>query len=177
MNHKNWHPIHNLPQTCGRSESVCLVWIWPTEHFLTRLRTSFSINKLLSNRYDSHKSTINRKRIEQKTWWIFYSKKINQLKWKILNTQLLPLPQTYINLWKKQICISGLGTANTKFSSTPEGRFQYQWTLIRSMWTNMSTIKNANMITKNPKNNTWLIINWINNNNLYRLNCSLSNQE
>ena len=31
--------------------------------------------------------------------------------------------------------------------------------LIRSMQTNSSTINGANMITENPQNNTWLIIN------------------
>ena len=32
-NHKNRHPRHDLPQTCGGSKSVCTVWIHPTENF------------------------------------------------------------------------------------------------------------------------------------------------
>ena len=44
-NHKNRHPHHNLPQTCGGSKSVCPVWIWTTDHFQSHLRTSFRINE------------------------------------------------------------------------------------------------------------------------------------
>ena len=42
----NRHPHYNLPQTCGGIKSVSLVWIRPTDNYLTCLRTSFSINEL-----------------------------------------------------------------------------------------------------------------------------------
>ena len=41
----NRHPHHNLLQTCGGSESVCPVWIWITDNFLTHPRKHFRINK------------------------------------------------------------------------------------------------------------------------------------
>ena len=41
------------------------------------------------------------------------------------------------------------------------------------MQTNITTIKYAKRITKVPKKDTWWIINWRNDNNLYRFNYSL----
>ena len=67
-NHKKWHPCHDLPQTCRGRKYICPVWIRPTEDFLTHLRKNFRVNKLWYNKYDTHKSTINKRRLEQRTW-------------------------------------------------------------------------------------------------------------
>ena len=48
-NNKNRHPCHDLPQACGGSKYVCLVWITTTDNLLTHPRTGFSINGFLSN--------------------------------------------------------------------------------------------------------------------------------
>ena len=56
QNNQNWHPRHDLPQICGGNKSVCPVWIHITDNFLTHPRTSFRINELWSNKYDTHKS-------------------------------------------------------------------------------------------------------------------------
>ena len=52
LNQKFWtpnrHPHHDRSQTCGGSKSVCPVWIWPTDNFLTHTRTSFKINECWS---------------------------------------------------------------------------------------------------------------------------------
>ena len=55
-NHKNCHPLHDLTQTCSGRKSVRLLWIQPTENFLTHPRTSFRIIERWSNKYDTHKS-------------------------------------------------------------------------------------------------------------------------
>ena len=127
--------------------------------------------------YYTHKSTINKIRLERRTWWIFYINKSNQLKWTSLDTQLETSPQPSTKLRGKQIRISGLDTAHRQFSNTPEENFQNKWMLIRLMRANRSTINDANMIAKTPKKNTWQIIDQVNNNNLYWLNCSSSNQK
>ena len=105
-NNKNQHPFHNLPQTCGGRKLVCPVCIWPTENLKSHPRKSFRNNERWFNKYDTHKSTINKIRLGQRTWRIFYIKH-----------------------------------------------------------------------TKNTNNNTWLINNWIDKNNLYWLNCSFIYQE
>ena len=45
--------------------------------------------------------------------------------------------------------------------------------MIRSMQTNRLTINDVNMMTKTPNNNSRLIMNKINDNNLYWFNCSI----
>ena len=119
-NHKNRHPRHDLPQSCGGVKSVCPVWIWPTENLQSRLRESFRINEHWYNKYDTHNFKINK--ISS-----------NQLKRTSLNTQpsSLPLPST--KLRGNQIHMSDLDTSHRYFSIIPEDKFRYQWTLIRSM--------------------------------------------
>ena len=68
---KNWNPLHKLPQTCGGRKYICPVWIWCTDNLLSHLRTSFRINNIWPNKYDTHKSTINKRRLEQISWRIF----------------------------------------------------------------------------------------------------------
>ena len=63
-NHKNWHPWHDLPKLCRGENFVCPVWIWTTEYLLSHPRTSFSINERWYNRYNTHRSTINKRRLE-----------------------------------------------------------------------------------------------------------------
>ena len=103
---KNRHPCHNLPQDCRGSKYVFPVWIRPTENLQSHPRTSFRINEHWYNKYDTHKSTINKISLERRPRRRFYIKQ-----------------------------------------------------------------------NKTPKNNTWWINNWINNNNLYRFNCSFRNEE
>ena len=50
-NHKNWHPCHDLPQTCGWKKSICPVWIIPTDNLQSLLRTSFRVNEIWPNKY------------------------------------------------------------------------------------------------------------------------------
>ena len=83
-NNKNQHPLHDLPQTCGGSKSVCTGSIRPTENFQSHLRTSFSINERWSNKYYTHKLTTNKRRIEQKTWRIYLLKTTIYICWRIL---------------------------------------------------------------------------------------------
>ena len=154
---------------------VCPVWIRPTGNFLTHLMTTLRINECGYNKYNTHKSKINKIRLEQRTWWLFYIKQSNQLKQTSLNTQPPPSSWPSTNLWGKKIRISGLDTAYRKFSNTPKDKFQDQWTLIRLIRTNSSTTNGKNMIAKTPMKNTWQIINQRNNNNLYHLNCSSIN--
>ena len=71
-NYKNLHTHHDLPQAYKGSKSICLVWIRPTGNLQSHLRTSFSINEHWSNTYDTNKSTINKRRLEQRTWRIYY---------------------------------------------------------------------------------------------------------
>ena len=59
---KNGHPCHNLTQTYRERKIVCPVWIQPTDNFLTHPRTSFRINERWYNKYDTHKSKINKKK-------------------------------------------------------------------------------------------------------------------
>ena len=40
----NQNPQQNLPQACRGRKSVCLVWICPTDNFLSHTRTSIRIN-------------------------------------------------------------------------------------------------------------------------------------
>ena len=93
-----------------------------------------------------------------------------------MNTQPAPSPQPSTNLQGDKIRMSGFDTAHRKLSNTPEDRFQDQLMLIRSMQTNRSEINDANIITKTPKNINQRIINQINNDDLYRLHCSSTNQ-
>ena len=65
---KNLHLRHELPQSCSESKSIFPVWIPSTDVLQSRPRTIFSINVCWSNKYDTHKSIINRRWIEQKTW-------------------------------------------------------------------------------------------------------------
>ena len=50
-------------KSVGGSKSVCLVCIRPTDNFQSHPRTSFSINEVWSNKYDTHKSRINKRMI------------------------------------------------------------------------------------------------------------------
>ena len=59
-NHKNRHPHHDLTQTYRESKSICPVRIRPSENFKSHLRKCFSINEHWSNKYDTHKSSINK---------------------------------------------------------------------------------------------------------------------
>ena len=71
FNHKNWYPFHDLPQSWGGIKSICPFWISSTWNFRSYPSTRFSINELLSNKYDTHKSTINKISLEKRTWsWI-----------------------------------------------------------------------------------------------------------
>ena len=122
----NQNPHRYLPQTYEGRKSVCTVSIRPTEDLLTHMRTSFRINKLWSNKYYTHKSIINKKRLEQRTWRIFYANQINQLTQKILNTQPEPPTATFHKLVGGQICMSGFDTSHRQFTNTPEDKFQGQ---------------------------------------------------
>ena len=133
---KNRHPYHNLPKTCRGRNSVCTVCIRNTENLLTQPRISLRINERWYNKYDIKKSTINKRRLEQRTWWRFFVKQGNKLKRTILNTQTEPSSRPSKNMWGKQTCMSSLDTAHRKFSNKTEENFQYQWTLIWSMQKN-----------------------------------------
>ena len=67
----NRHPCHDLTQTCGGNKDVCLIWIRPTEKLLTYPGTCFSINEFWFIKYNKHKSKINKRRLERRTWRIF----------------------------------------------------------------------------------------------------------
>ena len=148
-------------------KSVCLFWIHPTGNLLTHPGISFSTNELWSNKYDIHKSKINKNSLEWITWRILYIKQSNKLKWTSLNTKPVPLPWTLTHLQGNKICMSGLDTSHRQFSNTPKGKFQYQWTLIWSIWTNRSIINNTIIITKTPNKNTSQIMSQRNNSTLY----------
>ena len=45
MQPHNCHPNHKLPQTCRGNKSICPIWIWSTDEFLTQPRTIFRINE------------------------------------------------------------------------------------------------------------------------------------
>ena len=55
VKYKNWHPHHDIPQTCRESKPVCTVWIFPTDNFITHPRTSFRINEWWSNKCNTQK--------------------------------------------------------------------------------------------------------------------------
>ena len=82
-NHKKWHPRYDLPQTCGGSKSVCPISIRPTEKLQSQTRKIFRINEHWSNKYNTHYSTINKGRLEQRSWKIFY-----KLQRKILDEEI-----------------------------------------------------------------------------------------
>ena len=65
-NLKNQHPHPDLPQTCRSSKLVCTVCIHPTDNLLMHPRESFIINERWYNKWNTHKSTINKRRLEQK---------------------------------------------------------------------------------------------------------------
>ena len=132
-NKKNRHPCHELPKTCGGRKSVYLVWIRPTDNLVTHPRRIFRINECQSNRYDTYKPGINKISLGWRTWWIFYTKKINKSKWTSMNTQLAPSPQPSTNLRGKKIRPSGLDMYHIQFSNTTKDKFWYQWKLIRPM--------------------------------------------
>ena len=97
-----------------------MFWIRPTGNFLTHPRTSFRINELWSNKYDTQKSTIKKIRLERRTLRIFYIKQNNKLKWKFLNNQLAPLPRPSTNQQGNQIYMSVLDTSHRQISNTPK---------------------------------------------------------
>ena len=66
-NHKHRHLLLNLPQACRGRKYVCPVWIRPTENLQSHPRTSFRINERWSSKYDTHKSKMNKIRLEQRT--------------------------------------------------------------------------------------------------------------
>ena len=70
-NNKNRHPRQDLPQTYRVIKYVYLVCIRPTGNLLTHPTTSFRINERWSNKYDTHKSKINKIRLKWRTWRIF----------------------------------------------------------------------------------------------------------
>ena len=100
-----WRPV--IPQIPAPSprpyknlqgiKSICTVWIRPTEHFITHPNTSFGINGLWYNKYDTHKSKINKRILEQITWRMFYIKQSNKLKRTSLNTQPATSKRPYKN--------------------------------------------------------------------------------
>ena len=117
-NHKKPHTLHNLPQTYKGNKDFCTVWIQTTENLLTYLRKSFGINVCWSSRYNSHKSTINKRRLEQRTWRIVFIKQSNELMLTSLNTQPITLPCPSTNLHGKQICMYSLDTVHRQFRDT-----------------------------------------------------------
>ena len=93
-NHKNRHPRHDLTQTCR-----------VTKTFLIKSIKRFKINECLSNKYDTHKSTINKRRLERINWGYFRSiKAINLRKqvWTPNQHHLHKLSQTCGGM--KSIC-------------------------------------------------------------------------
>ena len=92
LNHSNRHPRNKLPQTCRWSKSVCPGLIRPTENLKSHLGTIFSINERWSNKYDTHKLTIN-----EISLWYFISSKATSWSKKIWAPNLNPCQ----NLTKK----------------------------------------------------------------------------
>ena len=142
---------HDLPQICKGSKYVCPVWIRPTDNLITRPRTSLSINKWWSIKYDTHTSTINKRTLERRSWRSLYIQQSNQLNLTSMNTQPPPSPRPSKNLRENQSHMSTLDTSNRQFSITPKEKFWDKWTLIKLMGENSSTINDANMITKTAK--------------------------
>ena len=64
---QNWHLRHKLPQSCGVSKYIYPVWIRTTYNFLIHTRTIFRINYHWSSKWNTHKSTINKRRIKKKS--------------------------------------------------------------------------------------------------------------
>ena len=79
FNNKNRHPRHDLLQACG-GYSVCPVWIRLTVNLKSHPRESFRINARWSNKYDTHKSTINKISLELRTWSWFHTNHIQTAK-------------------------------------------------------------------------------------------------
>ena len=105
------------PSTNLREEQIFMSGLDTAQwKFLTHPRTSFRINWHWYNKYDTHKSTINKIRLERRTWKMFYTKQINQLKQTCPNTQPAPLRWPSTDLWGGQINISGLDMAHTIFN-------------------------------------------------------------
>ena len=73
-NHKNQHPCHDHAWACRRSKPTFLVCIRLTGNFQSHPRKRFRINELWSNKYDTHRSTIKKIGLEQKTWSWFHIK-------------------------------------------------------------------------------------------------------
>ena len=126
---KNRHPHHDLTQTCMGSKYICPVLIYPTENFLTHPKKSFRINERWTSKWKTQMSTMNRRRLKQRTWMIFYIKQSDKFMQTSLNTQPSPSPQTSTNLWMKQIRMSSLYTANKKFTIHPRTSFS-----INELW-------------------------------------------
>ena len=99
--------------------------------FSTHPKTSFRINERLPDKYHTHKSTIKKIRLGERSWRIFYIKQSNQLKQTCLKIQPASSPRPSTNLKGKQTRLSGLDTAHIKFAITPGDKFQYQWMLSR----------------------------------------------
>ena len=45
----NRPPLHDLPQACGGSKSVCQIFIWPTDNLQSHPGKTFRTNELWSN--------------------------------------------------------------------------------------------------------------------------------
>ena len=111
------HPCHDLTKTWRRGKSLCLVWIRPTDNYITHPRKRFTKNEHWPNKWNTQKSTI-KKRLERRTWRILYIRQTNQLKWTKMNIQPEYSPRSSTNLQGKKICMSGLDTSHGKFSNT-----------------------------------------------------------
>ena len=74
-NYKNQHPHHDLAKTCGARKCVCPVYIRPTDNLKSHPRKSFRINERWYNKYDIHKSTIDKKCFNEELEGTFRSSK------------------------------------------------------------------------------------------------------
>ena len=99
MQSEKLSPLPQPSQACGVRKSVCPVCIWPTDNFESNLMTSFRINELFFNKHNTRYSTINKRRLEKRTWSIFYINKFNELKWtiQINNNNLCQFNCSWIN--------------------------------------------------------------------------------
>ena len=61
---QNWYLRHEHPQTCGGSQSICMVLKRPTDNLQSHPRKSFRINEYWYNKYDTQKVIINKIRLE-----------------------------------------------------------------------------------------------------------------
>ena len=127
----NWHPLHDLPQTCGGRKYLYPVCIRSTENFQSHPSTSFRINETLYSKCNKQNSTINKNMLVLKNWRIFYIIQINQLVSTSSYTHLAPLPWPSTSFWGKQIFIYCLDISHRNILITPEDKFQYQLVLIR----------------------------------------------